>query len=79
MALRHASLRPGTILVREWRGVSHRVVVLDAGFEHDGKQYRSLSEIARTISGTRWSGPRFFGVEQRESRAAQTKPLEPQT
>ena len=79
VAQRQASLKPGTILVREWRGVTHRVVVLDAGFEHDGKQYRSLSEIARTISGTRWSGPRFFGIEQKESRTAQTKPPEPQT
>ena len=79
VAQHQASLRPGTILTREWRGVTHRVVVLDAGFEHDGKQYRSLSEIARTISSTRWSGPRFFGIEQKESRAAQAKPPEPQT
>jgi hypothetical protein len=58
-------LRVGTILVREWRGVTHRVLALDEGFEHDGKRYGSLSEVARAISGTRWSGPRFFGVEER--------------
>lgn len=68
VAQRQAALRPGTILTREWRGVTHRVVVQDPGFEHDGKQYRSLSEIARAISGTRWSGPRFFGIEQKEAR-----------
>ncbi|MEQ1754486.1 MAG: DUF2924 domain-containing protein [Micropepsaceae bacterium] len=57
-------LRPGTVLVREWRGVRHRVLVLDNAFEHDGKRYKSLTQIARHITGTRWSGPRFFGVDQ---------------
>jgi len=61
-------LRAGTILVREWRGVRHRVLALDEGFEHDGKRYGSLSEVARAISGTRWSGPRFFGIEERPIR-----------
>lgn len=56
-------LRPGAVLVREWRGVEHRVLVLDQGFEHRGKRYQSLSEVARAIAGTRWSGPRFFGLE----------------
>ncbi|MBP6014335.1 MAG: DUF2924 domain-containing protein [Alphaproteobacteria bacterium] len=56
-------LRPGAVLVREWRGLEHRVLVLDQGFEHCGKRYQSLSEVARTIAGTRWSGPRFFGLE----------------
>jgi hypothetical protein len=68
------ALRAGTILVREWRGVTHRVLALDEGFEHEGKRYGSLSEVARTISGTRWSGPRFFGIEERPSRC---KPGEP--
>ena len=62
------SLRAGTILVREWRGVTHRVLVLDEGFEHEGKRYGSLSEAARAISGTHWSGPRFFGLEKRPAR-----------
>jgi hypothetical protein len=58
-----AALKTGTILVREWQGVEHRVLVLDQGFEHESKRYRSLSEVARAIAGTRWSGPRFFGLE----------------
>jgi hypothetical protein len=66
-------LRAGTILVREWRGVTHRVLALDDGFEHDGKRYDSLSEVARAISGTRWSGPRFFGIEERSIRAQTPK------
>ena len=69
---RSAALKAGTILVREWQGVEHRVLVLEQGFEHQGKRYRSLSEVARTIAGTRWSGPRFFGLE-----AAQTPPTKP--
>jgi hypothetical protein len=67
-----STLRSGTILVREWRGVIHRVLVLDTGFEHDGKRFGSLSEVARVISGTRWSGPRFFGLEQRSEPTART-------
>jgi len=67
------SLRAGTILVREWRGVTHRVLALDEGFEHDEKRYGSLSEVARAISGTRWSGPRFFGIEERPPRAETPK------
>ena len=57
------SLKAGTILIREWRGVEHRVLVLDGGFEHRGTRYKSLTHIARTITGTRWSGPRFFGLD----------------
>ena len=55
-------IKPGSVLVRDWKGKSHRVSVLARGFEHDGKTYESLSEIARTITGTRWNGPRFFGL-----------------
>jgi len=54
--------RPGTVLIREWHGVSHRVTVLEAGVLLRGVHYRSLSEVARKITGTRWSGPRFFGL-----------------
>ena len=54
--------QPGTILVREWQGNTHRVTVLDDGVSFNGKRYRSLSEVAREITGSRWSGPRFFGL-----------------
>ena len=57
-----APLKVGTRLVREWRGRTHVVEVFNAGLVYDGKSYRSLSEIARAITGARWSGPRFFGV-----------------
>jgi hypothetical protein len=57
-------VRPGAVLVREWRGISHQVSVLENGFSHQGKSYRSLSEIARQITGTRWSGPLFFGLKR---------------
>jgi len=52
----------GTILVREWQGNAHRVTMLDDGVSFNGKHYRSLSEVAREITGSRWSGPRFFGL-----------------
>jgi hypothetical protein len=55
---------PGTVLIREWRGVSHRVSVLDDGVVYDGQRYQSLSEVARLITGSRWSGPRFFGLKR---------------
>jgi Protein of unknown function (DUF2924) len=53
---------PGTILVLEWQGSMHRVTVLGDGVSFNGKRYRSLSEVAREITGCRWSGPRFFGL-----------------
>lgn len=56
------TLSPGTRLLREWQGTTHQVTVLPAGFEHDGVVHRSLSAVARQITGTRWSGPAFFGV-----------------
>ena len=59
------ALKPGTVLTREWGGVTHRVMVLEEGFAWAGQNYRSLSEIATRISGARWSGPRFFGLKQR--------------
>ncbi|MEI9989013.1 MAG: DUF2924 domain-containing protein [Rhizomicrobium sp.] len=61
---------PGVIFSREWKGIVHRVTVAVEGFDYRGKKYRSLSDIARTITGTRWSGPRFFGLEQREQRSS---------
>jgi hypothetical protein len=57
-----ARVTPGTVLIREWHGVSHRVTVLGDGVLLRGARYHSLSEVARKITGTRWSGPRFFGL-----------------
>jgi len=56
------TLSPGTHLVREWNGRTWRVEVRDDGLHCNGRRYRSLSAIAREITGARWSGPRFFGV-----------------
>ena len=58
------ALSAGTQLLREWNGRAHRVTVLDCGFDYRGSTYRSLSAIAHAITGTRWSGPRFFGVRE---------------
>jgi DUF2924 family protein len=58
-------LRPGTKLVRAWRGKTYRISVLADGFEYDGETYASLSKIANTITGAHWSGPRFFGLNKR--------------
>jgi Protein of unknown function (DUF2924) len=55
---------PGTKLLRQFQGEMHEVLVGDKGFEYRGKWYESLSEIARQITGTRWSGPLFFGLKQ---------------
>jgi hypothetical protein len=55
-------IKPGSVLVREWKGRSYRVMVLADGFAHDGKTFGNLSEIAVLITGTRWNGPRFFGL-----------------
>ncbi len=57
-----SALAPGVRLVRDWGGQAHTVRVLETGFEYRGERYRSLTEIARRITGARWSGPRFFGV-----------------
>jgi len=57
-------LKPGTFLEREWQGTRHRVRVLGDGFEYSGKCFASLSEIARKITETRWSGPLFFGLRK---------------
>jgi len=56
-------IKPGTRLIREWQGKSYKVTVAKSGFEYDGQWYASLSEIARLITGTRWSGPLFFGLK----------------
>ncbi len=58
---------PGTHLVREWNGRTYRVVVTDNGYVLDGTSHRSLSAVAKRITGTAWSGPRFFGLTGRRS------------
>ena len=65
-------IKPGSELVRTWRGQSHRVMVLQTGFAYDGETFSSLSEIAFQITGTKWNGPRFFG--QRTATKADGKP-----
>jgi hypothetical protein len=60
----------GTVLIRQWRGVQHRVTVLDSDVLYRGRRYKSLSEVARTITGTHWSGPLFFGLKKRTKEAA---------
>ncbi|MFQ5741693.1 MAG: DUF2924 domain-containing protein [Acidobacteriota bacterium] len=57
-------IKPGTRLIRRWKGDVHQVTVLDHGLDYRGCHYRSLSEIAREITGTRWSGPLFFGLRK---------------
>jgi hypothetical protein len=63
-----ARVKPGSTLVRAWHGETHTVLVGEDGFEHQGRRYASLSQIAREITGAHWSGPRFFGL-RREPRA----------
>ena len=61
-------IKPGAVLVREWKGKSHRITVLKDGFAFEGRPYESLSEIARMITSTRWSGPKFFGLRPDKDR-----------
>lgn len=56
------SIKPGTWLSRTWHGEVHQVIVLEGGFEYRGERFSSLSEIAKRITGSHWSGPRFFGL-----------------
>jgi hypothetical protein len=63
-------IKTGTRLFREWRGHTHEVFVTESGYEYRGTDYRSLSEIARKITGTRWSGPAFFGLKKASSSGA---------
>src|SRR2546423_1339828 len=64
-------LLPGTVLRREWNGQNHRVMVVKEGFAWEGGTYDSLSKIAHAITGTKWNGPRFFGL--RDKRPAEVK------
>ncbi len=69
---RRRDLSPGTVLTREWEGQHHKVMVLEGGFAWQGWTYSSLSEIATAITGTKWNGPRFFGL--REKNQAEASP-----
>jgi Protein of unknown function (DUF2924) len=63
---KRTELAPGTVLVREWERRSQRVMVMADGFAWNGQTYDSLSKVAFAITGTRWNGPRFFGLRDRE-------------
>lgn len=60
-------IKPGSELVRTWKGTAYRVRVSPTGFAYDGQTYKSLSEIATLITGTKWNGPRFFGLRDQKS------------
>ena len=64
------TLKSGTVLLREWHGVQHQVTVLESAIMFQKKQYKSLSEVARKITGTRWSGPLFFGLKSTHAEEA---------
>jgi hypothetical protein len=64
------AFKVGTKLIREWKGRVHEVVIADDSYIYSGQRYRSLSHIARNITGTSWSGPRFFGVAAGRPRMA---------
>jgi hypothetical protein len=72
-ALKAPLPRRGTILVREWQGTTHHVTVGDEDFLWNGRAYRSLSGIARAITGTNWNGPRFFGMREMNSKMPETR------
>ena len=63
--------RPGTILVRQWQGMTYQVTVTDDGFLWNGTSHRSLSRIARAITGTTWNGPRFFGLRDLKPKTSE--------
>lgn len=67
-----SAMKPGSRLIREWQGELHEVSVRDDGFVYRDREYRSLSAIARDITGTRWSGPAFFGLKETATRARAT-------
>ena len=63
-------ITPGSVIVREYAGVRHEVFVVENGFSWQGRMYPSLSAIAKEITGTRWNGPRFFGLRDDQARSA---------
>ena len=66
---KRTDLTPGTVLVREWNRRSHRVMVVAGGFAWNGQTYDSLTKIALAITGTRWNGPRFFGLRDKQAKS----------
>ncbi len=66
------SARAGTVLIREWEGVHHHVMSLKGGYAWNGGTYRSLSQVAHAITGTKWNGPRFFGLRGRPGSDGRT-------
>jgi hypothetical protein len=66
---RESRFKPGTRLIREWRGDTHEVTIRSSGFEYRGKHFATLSEIANLITGTRWSGPVFFGTKSSSKKS----------
>jgi hypothetical protein len=71
---KRTELTPGTVLVRDWDRKSQRVMVMANGFAWNGKTYDSLSKVAFAITGTKWNGPRFFGLRDKDSPAGETWP-----
>jgi hypothetical protein len=67
-------LKPGAKLARVWRGKTHTVLVLQDGYEHRGKRYNSLTQIAHEVTGAHWSGPRFFGLAVSQRTTARSEP-----
>lgn len=65
-----AGAQAGTVLMREWHGLTHEVRVLDRGVLYQRKRYRSLSEVARVITGAHWNGPQFFGLRGKRRKAS---------
>ena len=66
---KRTDLMPGTVLVREFDRQSHRVMVLANGFAWNGQTYDSLTKVALAITGTRWNGPRFFGLRDKQAKS----------
>jgi len=71
------AVRPGTKLLREWQGVTHEVVAAEDGFTWNDRHFKSLSSIALEITGTRWSGPVFFGLKTRNDKRGNHRPVQP--
>lgn len=73
---RQAIVKPGTTLLREWKGQTYRVIAVEDGFIFRDQRFASLTEIACVITGTRWSGPRFFGLRQRSDKPAAARSID---
>jgi Protein of unknown function (DUF2924) len=70
-------IKPGSVLVREWKRKNHRVTVLADGFAYDGRTFANLSEIAGVITGTNWNGPRFFGLRPKTQHSGEPAAADP--